>query len=50
MLIERREANVNPHSVYSMLASSLRTRAFYARRVASLQKGDVTRATWHKSR
>lgn len=38
MLIERREINVNPHSVY-LDARVIASRAFYARHVASLQKG-----------
>lgn len=44
MLIERREVNVNPHSVYLDARVIVFARVFYARRVASLRKGDVTRA------
>jgi len=44
MLIERREVNVNPHSVYLDARVIASRRAFYARHVASLQKEDVMRA------
>lgn len=44
MLIGRREVNVNPHSVYLDARVIVFARVFYARRVASLRKEDVTRA------